>query len=622
MAWQELPGAESAKIAPLTSAVIDQIAAGEVIERPASVIRELLDNALDAGATQVEIAVEGGSRLLRVSDDGRGMSPPQARLALQRHATSKLRQVDDLLSVRTFGFRGEGLTSIASVSQLLLRTRPAASEQAVELDVRAGEVISERPVGARVGTTVEVRDLFFNTPARRKFQKSPATETAHVVDVVERLASAVCSVGFTLLVEGRPQLELPAATERRERVRTLLRLSGGELLTLRRDEGDLRVEAYLARPPRSLTTARSLNFLVNARPVRDRALLTAVLRGLSGQLEPGRYPVGVVYVDLDPAALDVNVHPQKSEVRFAEPQRIFRAVRQAVAEGSSGAAKASDRGTAFDERLPAATRTYRLGGTSGSDAAERGAPSYLEQRERIAEATRRFFSAASQPEEDFGLGAALAAAETPTPTKPAVQLVGRTSQGLAICEQAGALWVLDERASMRWVVSRVLQQRLEAGESLESRELPRALPLSKERSVAVESVAGALARLGVMVEPFGAGAWLLRAVSALPADFRAEASEAMEGDGLAETRGEQDGSWLGLLDALAQALAPGTTPETLRRCAALVGERLSPAPQLEQILAHWESLAAMAQVLQPSGSRAPLLCLSREALGCWRRSSS
>lgn len=616
MAWQELPGAESAKIAPLTSTVIDQIAAGEVIERPASVIRELLDNALDAGATQVEIAVEGGSRLLRVSDDGRGMSPPQARLALQRHATSKLRRVDDLLSVRTFGFRGEGLTSIASVSQLLLRTRPAESRQAVELEVRAGEVISERPVGARVGTTVEVRDLFFNTPARRKFQKSPATETAHVVDVVERLASAVCSVGFTLLVEGRPQLELPAATERRERVRTLLRLSGGELWTLRRDEGDVRVEAYLARPPRSLTTARSLNFLVNARPVRDRALLTALLRGLSGQLEPGRYPVGVVYLDLDPAALDVNVHPQKSEVRFADPQRIFRAVRLAVAEGSAGRAGSAgtsnmcDQGNALDERLPMATRTYRLGGSSGSDAAEPGAPSYLEQRERIAEATRRFFSAAPAGEEDFGLGAALAAAETPTPTKPAVQLVGRTTQGLAICEQAGALWVLDEETSMRWVVTRALQQRLDAGETLDSRELARALPLSKERSVVVEPVAGALARLGMLVEPFGAGAWLLRAVAALPADFPSD------------TRVAQDASWLGLLDDLAQALAAGTTAETLRRCAALLGDRLSPEPQLEQILAHWDALATTAQVLHPSGPGAPLLCLSRSALRSWRGSSS
>lgn len=303
----------------------NQIAAGEVVERPASVVKELVENALDAGATRVKVELEqGGVVLVRVSDDGGGMDADDAALALERHATSKIADKDDLFRLRTFGFRGEALPSIASVAKLRLVTRARGASEGTEVVVEGGAAARARPAGAPEGTSVEVRDLFFNVPARRKFLKSTGTEAAHVSEAMLLAALSRPDVSFFLARDGRAVREWLRAPSRAERVAQAI--DGEALRACLGERGPMRVEAHLAPPERARAGTVGLHLLVNGRPVRDRALARAVAHAYGSVLEPGRYPVGVVYVDVPPDQVDVNVHPQKAEVRFADGRALFEAV--------------------------------------------------------------------------------------------------------------------------------------------------------------------------------------------------------------------------------------------------------------------------------------------------------
>ncbi|MEA2698554.1 MAG: mismatch repair protein MutL [Myxococcales bacterium] len=316
----------------LPPALADQIAAGEVVERPASVVKELVENALDAGATRVDIEVEaGGRRLIRVVDDGSGMSPDDARLSLKRHATSKIASADDLWGLRTFGFRGEALPSIAAVSRLTLSTKTADAPSGVRLTVEAGIETEAREAGIPSGTQIEVRDLFFNTPARQKFLKSEATETGNISEAVLRLSLSHPSVHLRLRASGRVALDLPPHRDLGERVRAGLARRGASVLhEAVGEEGGCQVRAFLAGPEEASTTARSTFLFVGGRFVRDRALLHALALGYGGILEKGRYPLATLFIDVPGQELDINVHPQKLEVRFARAQEVYAAVRHVV----------------------------------------------------------------------------------------------------------------------------------------------------------------------------------------------------------------------------------------------------------------------------------------------------
>jgi DNA mismatch repair protein MutL len=309
----------------LATDLSNQIAAGEVVERPASVVKELVENALDAGATRVKVELDqGGVVLVRVSDDGTGMADDDAALALERHATSKLAEKDDLFRLRTFGFRGEALPSIASVSRLRLVTRARGAKEGTEVVVEGGEPARVRPAGAPEGTTVEVRDLFFNVPARRKFLKSTGTEAAHVSEALLLAALARPDVSLFLARDGRGAREWLRVPSRRDRAAQAL--EGERLEACLGERGPMRIEALLTPPERARAGTLGLHLLVNGRPVKDRALARAVAQAYGSVLEPGRYPVGVVYIDLPPEQVDVNVHPQKAEVRFADGRALFDAV--------------------------------------------------------------------------------------------------------------------------------------------------------------------------------------------------------------------------------------------------------------------------------------------------------
>jgi DNA mismatch repair protein MutL len=325
-----------ANITVLSPALASQIAAGEVVERPASAVKELLENGLDAGAQRVDVEIEGGGiTRLCVSDDGTGMNAENARLCVQRHATSKLTAISDLNAIRSYGFRGEALPSIASVSRFVLRTRSAQSDAGVEVSIEGGTEPMLRPTGMAVGTRVDVRDLFFNVPARRKFLRSTGTESGHVTEVVEAAALTRPEVTFTLARDGRTVREFLRASGRAERVTQVSQSE--ELARCEGARGPLQMEAFLSRPEHARSGAGGLRLFVNGRSVRDRAIAVTVAQAYGSVLERGRYPRGVVYLDLPPEFLDVNVHPQKAEVRFADPRALADALYGMLSRALAGA---------------------------------------------------------------------------------------------------------------------------------------------------------------------------------------------------------------------------------------------------------------------------------------------
>jgi DNA mismatch repair protein MutL len=334
-------------ISLLSDALISQIAAGEVIERPASVVKELVENALDARATRIEVELErGGCGLIRVRDDGCGINPAEMALALARHATSKIVSLDDLESVATLGFRGEALPSIASVSRLSLISRAAGTAHAWVLDARDGELAPPAPASHPPGTSVEVRDLFFNVPARRKFLRSEATEYQHIVRMLERLALSRFDVALTLAHNGKMAWSLPAARSAAERLARVAKICGedfaGHVIELQHDTETLRLSGWLALPTFSRSQSDLQFAFLNGRFVRDKLLASAVRLAYQDVLFHGRFSAYLLYLELDPTLVDVNAHPQKLEVRFRDSRRIhdfvFRTLERVLADTRPSAA--------------------------------------------------------------------------------------------------------------------------------------------------------------------------------------------------------------------------------------------------------------------------------------------
>jgi DNA mismatch repair protein MutL len=323
----------------LDNHLIDQIAAGEVIERPASIVKELVENSLDAGAQSVDVEIEaGGVRLTRVRDDGEGIPEQEMTLALSRHATSKVTCADDLAAITTLGFRGEALPSIASVSRFEITSRHAGAERAACMSVDAGSFGELRPAAHPQGTTIEVRDLFFNLPARRKFLRSEVTEQGHIVRLLERLALSRHDVAFRLRSGARTLLDAPASRQDRDSQR-LARIVGREFVERSMDldhaAGPVRLRGWIGVPAAARATSDLQFWFVNGRAVRDRLLMNAVRLGYRDVLYGGRQPAYVLYLEIDPALVDVNAHPQKLEVRFRDSRQIhdfvFRAVERQLA---------------------------------------------------------------------------------------------------------------------------------------------------------------------------------------------------------------------------------------------------------------------------------------------------
>src|SRR6266851_4323933 len=341
------------RIHRLPSDLANQIAAGEVVERPASVVKELVENALDAGARRIAIAVEfGGKKLIRVEDDGDGMDPDDARLAIERHATSKIAHAEDLAAIDTLGFRGEALPSIASVSHFTLRTRARGMESGTEITVDAGAVRSVRAVGAAEGTCIEVADLFYNLPARRKFLKSDTAETTQISRLATQLALGYPEVGFTLTSSGRSLLQCPPVTSLAER---FFQLFGerADLVAIRKEAGGLQIEGYVAALGDQGPTRGAQNVFVNRRIVKDRTIAHAIIESYSVATIKERSPEVHLFIEMPPGAVDVNVHPTKAEVRFLEQSLVHEVLRRALGE-ALGQGRAPELQFRLEQAAPAA----------------------------------------------------------------------------------------------------------------------------------------------------------------------------------------------------------------------------------------------------------------------------
>src|SRR5580693_5952501 len=427
------------KVRVLPPALADQIAAGEVVERPASVVKELVENALDAGARRIDVEIEGGGRrLIRVVDDGGGMWPDDARLALRRHATSKISAAEDLWGLTTFGFRGEALPSIAAVSRLTLTTRPPEAEVGWQLTVEAGVETDARQVGVPPGTQVEVRDLFFNTPARAKFLKAEATETANISEAMLRLALAHPNAHFRLRVAGRVALDLPVHRDLPERVRAALARRGASVLhEAMGEENGHRVRAFLAGPDEVSTTARSTFLFVGGRFIRDRALLHALALGYGPLLEKGRYPLAALFLQLPGADLDINVHPQKMEVRFARAQEVYAAVHHVVGAAIARAPwlRTGDAVRTFTEppnyRAPAAAGERATDAYSAALAYARPAQGALSLPLRARDAAADDAPAVVAAPQFFG----------------ALNYIGQIHRTYLVCEASDGLVLIDQHAA-------------------------------------------------------------------------------------------------------------------------------------------------------------------------------
>ena len=486
--------------------VVNQIAAGEVVERPASVVKEVVENALDARARRVDVATEhGGRRRIRVVDDGIGMTETEARLSLERHATSKLRCVDDLSSIRTMGFRGEALPSIASVSRFTLVTRPEHLDRGFTLVVEGGSVQSAEPSGCGVGTQVEIADLFFNTPARLKFLKSTATEAAHITDAVSRLALSSPQVHFTLTQDGRQVLNLPPCRDSLERARAVLGRQGQRLFCARHQQPGLEVEANLAPSDQTVRTARSITLTVNGRYIRDRSLVQAVVAGYGDFLENGQFPVAVVHLAMDPSTVDVNAHPQKTEVRFDQPRQVAAAIRGCITDAL---------GRPPDDAINgrAQPRKYQATGTECGEG-------YEEHRQRIREATRHLWSPVPQGRraaENLPAYSGDDSSASRAGPFSALRVVGQVMGTYLVCEAAEEMVLVDRNAAHERVTYEELRQAVERERVPAQRLLiPITLGLEPPQDAAARQQARTLAQLGFDLEDFGACTWAVRAVPLL-----------------------------------------------------------------------------------------------------------
>jgi DNA mismatch repair protein MutL len=536
-------GLEKRKVAVMPGVLIDQIAAGEVVDRPSSVVKELVENALDAGAKDIAVEIEkGGTQSVRVTDDGWGMNREDAVLAFERHATSKLYAADEMLRIRSFGFRGEALPSIAAVSRVEMITRERGALSGTRILIEGGVFREVAETGASEGTTIRASDLFYSVPARRKFLKKESAEQAHCLETVTRLSLCHPEVRFTFIAGGRKLLYLPGGTSLGERLSLLFGRDFHEKhVPFRGGDGDLRVSGYVSLPGHTRSTSRAMYYTVNDRPVRDTLLGGAVFGAMRNRIEPRRYPSVLLFVSLPPEDVDVNVHPAKLEVRFREPRRVYQAVFEALS-------------TAMSRLAPPGRPSFPAGEEPAVGAGEAAAP-----RDRVLEAARRY-TLRARPEPGLfttrqgrpggdgaipverifppakareGAGGEAAGPEIPFPedgirgpagTAPAgeweepagtpgyssMRYLGRYGGIYLILLSSEGVVFLDQHAAHE----RILFEKLKNGRGkkgeIQELLLPEVVFLTPGQFGVFENAAGALAELGFSAEPYGGTTVLLR----------------------------------------------------------------------------------------------------------------
>lgn len=509
----------SPKIRILPEQLANQIAAGEVVERPASVVKELLENAIDSGASELLIEVEqGGRRLIKVTDNGCGMTKEDLFLALERHATSKISSSADLFALHTLGFRGEALPSIASVSRLRLTSRPPEQELGWQIYAEGGAVRQAEATGTPAGTVVEVRDLFFNTPGRRKFLRSDETEFGHLADVAMRLAMARPDIHLRLVNNGRTHLEAYRHQSLEERAAALLgRSLTADMLAIEADSGSGEMLGGLIGAPRlNRSSSSHLYAYVNGRFVRDRVIQHAILEAYRTLLEKRRYPVAVLFFDLPPEMVDVNVHPTKHEVRFREQQKVHDFVMTAI------------RSRLLDETATAVDSPLKFAGTLALPAAAAAGSAEI-ARLGVQEALASYGAHSPAPEPTCrmgGKGQALGWEKTPvsTPRMPeGWRVIGQYLNSYLVCQVGDDLLLIDQHAAHERIGFEKLRRQLQAAGIEKQRLLfPAVIECDHRQAAVVAEHLDDFAQLGFVLEAFGGRSFTLTAMPQLLAGADAE----------------------------------------------------------------------------------------------------
>jgi len=491
--------------------VVAKIAAGEVIERPASVVKELLENALDAGAQTIHLEIrEGGRKEIRLADDGSGIPANEILLAVQRHATSKLASADDLYCIRTLGFRGEALSSIAAVSHLTLVSRPAGQEVGVEIRVDGGEASPPKPRACTLGTIVVVRDLFFNTPARLKFLRKPRTETGYIHTLINDYALAHPDVAFHMTSDGRTLLRTSGSGKLYDAIIEIYGLeTAQQMLPVEGELGEelsrVRVSGYVGQPTLSRASRRAISLFVNGRRVRDKSLVYAIEEAYRTLLMVKRHPVAIIGVEVDPALVDVNVHPTKSEVKFAESNRVFAAVQRAVRNALQEHAA-----------IPhiAAVRP--------------GTPSIVPDREEARRPRQQAFPRTGGP---LFEGLEDAAPSPTAPGLPPLRVVGQVEGTYILAEGPEGLYIIDQHAAHERVLyEQLTNERQKLAVRTQALLEPLIVELTPQQDALLAERLEELKDWGFDLEPFGERAYRVRHVPAVLArgDVRAQVATLIE----------------------------------------------------------------------------------------------
>ena len=553
------------KIIQLDRHVADLIAAGEVVERPASAVKELVENSIDAGAKNITIELQnGGMTLLRITDDGCGMEPDDARTAFLRHATSKIRKKEDLACIGTLGFRGEALAAISAVSKIDLLTRAQGAADGVRLHLEAGKVLSEEPAGCPCGTTILVRELFYNTPARMKFMKSDAAEASAVFSVVQQQALAHPEIAFRFLKDGQEQLHTDGQGDRMAAIYAIYgRELANNMLPVDGSWEKLRVRGFVTRPTATRGNRAWQSFFVNNRYIKSRLLSAAVEEAYRNQIMVGRFPACVLEIDMPVQAVDVNVHPAKTEVKFLSEREVFDAVHYAVLSTLNKAAgrpewKLSEKQTPAPQPQPRAVQPPKPGFYQTMQAAEYrrqaaqtpapkpaqpvlASPVQIPRSESAAQqrvelpkpspvpAPAAVQAAKPEPEPQ----AAAAPAPAPAPEEPAQQelpvpeqpfrIIGEALHTYIIVEQSGSVLFIDKHAAHERIRFEALKKE---DHPIMAQLLlaPVSAELSREEAAAVLENRALLERCGFETEDFGGGDVLIRQI---PSDVDVEDAKAL-----------------------------------------------------------------------------------------------
>jgi DNA mismatch repair protein MutL len=481
----------------LPDEIASQIAAGEVVERPASVVKELLENALDAGASHITVQIEGaGKTLIEVADDGMGISSDELSLAIGRHATSKLSSAEDLFRIETLGFRGEALASISSISRFMISSRSRDEEIGSRLIVEGGNPGEIQTFGSPIGTVVRVQDLFYNVPARLKFLKTDRTERRHIDLLVTRYALAYPKVRFNLRMENRTAIQTTGNGDRREVLAAMYGVDiAKQMIEVLAEYDDIGVTGYISSPGVTRSNRAGIGFYVNGRPIQDASLTTAVVQSYHTMLMVGRYPLAVLFLEMHPEVVDVNVHPTKAEVRFENRNQVFRSV------GSS-------------------VRKALLAHTPVPGVEAGGTPlRWTWTGDAVAKSSQvdPAWGMSSFPESETksaqGLGVSSTQQDSlPDVEVPLLRLVGQVATAYLVAEGPDGLYLIDQHAAHeRILFEKFMRQR---SENIPSQVLlePIAVELPSARARLLEGQLDIIGKLGFVVEPFGRETFLIRSI--------------------------------------------------------------------------------------------------------------